>query len=293
MIDTDSRRKTILETQGEVIGLHEHDGGQISMRIYCPDIAEKALPGQFIHIRCSNWLQMRRPMSIMRASENGGWLEILFKKTGVGTEALSLCKPGESLKILGPIGNSFRLNNYLKHVILIGGGVGIPPLLFLAEHIKRINRNSSIIVFMGSEVPFPFKLTPSKIYVGSELGQAIASIPFLEDLGVPSRLASNQGFAGCYFGHVTNLASEYLRKLPCEKEEIEIFACGPNPMLIEAQKVAKAYAHRSQISVEENMACAVGGCAGCTIAIQSESDITMKRVCVDGPIFDGTSVIFS
>ena len=82
MMDTDSRRKTIVETQGEVIGLHEHDGGQISMRIYCPDIVEKALPGQFIHIRCSNWLQMRRPMSIMRASENGGWLEILFKKTG-------------------------------------------------------------------------------------------------------------------------------------------------------------------------------------------------------------------
>ena len=70
---------------------------------------------------------------------------------------------------------------------------------------------------------------------------------------------------------MTNLASEYLRKLPTEKEEIEIFACGPNPMLIEAQKVAKTYAHRSQISVEENMACAVGGCAGCKTAIQSES----------------------
>ena len=99
MIDTDSRRKIILETKGEVIRLHEHDGGQISMRIYCPDIVEKALQGQFIHIRCSNWLQMRRPVSIMRASKNGGWLEILFKKTGAGTEALSLCNPGEFLKI--------------------------------------------------------------------------------------------------------------------------------------------------------------------------------------------------
>ena len=293
MIDTDSRRKTILESLGKVIGLNEHDGGQITLRIHCPDIVAKALPGQFIHIRCSNWLQMRRPMSIMRASKHGGWLEILFKRSGAGTEALSLCKPGESLKILGPIGNPFRLNNYLKHVILIGGGVGIPPLLFLAEHIKKNNRHSSIIVFMGSEVQFPFKLKPSKIYIDSELGQAIAGIPFLEDLGVPSRLASNQGFAGCYLGHVTNLASKYLRKLNCEKEEIEIFACGPNPMLVETQKVAKAYAHRSQISVEENMACAVGGCAGCTIAIQSESEINMKRVCIDGPIFDGASVIFS
>ncbi len=289
---TDPRQNTIVETQGKVIGLNEHDGGQISMRIHCPKIVEKAHPGQFIHIRCSNWLPMRRPMSIMRASKLSGWLEILFKKTGTGTKALSLCKLEESLKILGPIGNPFRLNNYLRHVILIGGGVGIPPLLFLAEHIKKLNHDSSIIVFMGSEVPFPFKLTPSKIYIDPELGQAIAGIPFLEDLGVPSRLASNQGFAGCYLGHVTNLASEYLQKLDCEKEEIEIFACGPNPMLMEAQKVAKAYAHRSQISVEENMACAVGGCAGCTIAIQSESEITMKRVCVDGPVFDGASVIF-
>ena len=82
MIDTDSRRKTILETQGEVIGLHEHDGGQISMRIYCPDIVEEALPGQFIHIRCSTWLHMRRPMSIMRVSKHGGWLEILLRDWG-------------------------------------------------------------------------------------------------------------------------------------------------------------------------------------------------------------------
>ena len=144
---------------------------------------------------------------------------------------------------------------------------------------------------MGSEVPFPFKLKPSKIYISSKLGQAIAGIPFLEDIGVASRLASNQGFAGCYPGHVTNLAKEYLQDLSYDKEKVEIFSCGPTPMLIESQKVAKLYAHRSQISVEENMACAVGGCAGCTIAIDSEAGISMKRVCVDGPVFDGANAI--
>ena len=291
MRDTDLRENTILDTLGKVLRLNKHDAGQISMRILGPDIIEKARPGQFVHIRCSNWLQMRRPMSIMRVSKAGGWFEILFKKTGAGTEALSSCEIDDSLKILGPIGNPFRLNGYLEHAILIGGGVGIPPLLFLAEHIKRACRETSVIVFMGSEVPFPFKLKPSKIYISSKLGQAIAGIPFLEDIGVPSRLASNQGFAGCYPGHVTNLAKKYLQDLNCDKGKVEIFSCGPTPMLIEAQKVAKLYAHRSQISVEENMACAVGGCAGCTIAIDSEAGISMKRVCVDGPVFDGENAI--
>ena len=143
MRDTNLKENTIFETRGKVLRLNKHGGGQISMRILCPDIVEKAKPGQFVHIRCSNWLQMRRPMSIMRGSKEGGWFEILFKKTGAGTEALSSCKMDDSLKILGPIGNPFRLYGYLEHAILIGGGVGIPPLIFLAEHIKKAHRGTS------------------------------------------------------------------------------------------------------------------------------------------------------
>ena len=289
----DRNRNTITEVEGKVLQFTQHEGSQVSLRIHCPSIAERSKPGQFIHVRCSQWLEMRRPMSLMKASPKEGWIDILFKITGVGTKALSQTKPGDSLKVLGPIGTPFRLKNYRKHVVLIGGGVGIPPLLFLAEHLKKSTKGLSIIVFMGSEVNFPFKVRPSKIYMSTLRGEAIAGIPLLEDLGIPSRLASNQGFPGCYRGHVTDLAKEYFENLSEERENIEIFACGPEVMLIETQKIAETFAKRSQISVEESMACAIGGCAGCTIPVQTKSGLAMKRVCVDGPVFDGAEVILS
>ncbi|MEC9247643.1 MAG: dihydroorotate dehydrogenase electron transfer subunit [Pseudomonadota bacterium] len=286
-------RNSISQTSGEIIQVARHDGDQVSIRIHCPLIAKKAQPGHFVHVKCSESLEMRRPMSIMRAAEKNGWIEILFRVTGIGTKALSEQQKGDHLDILGPIGQPFRLKGYLKHLILIGGGVGIPPLLFLAEHLKKSNENITVIVLMGSETPFPFKISPSKIYVNSMPAEAIAGIPLLESMGTASRLATKQGFQGCYDGHVTELAKEYLNNLSIAKENVEIFACGPTPMLIEAQQLAEKYCERSQVSVEEYMACAIGGCAGCTVRVQTEAGLAMKRVCVDGPVFDGAEVILS
>jgi len=229
----------------------------------------------------------------MRASVKSGWIEILFRVTGIGTKALSENKKGDRLDILGPIGQPFRLKSYLKHLILIGGGVGIPPLLFLAEHLKKCTENITVVVLMGSETPFPFKISPSKIYMDSMPGEAIAGIPLVESMGIASRLATKHGFPGCYDGHVTELAKEYLNNLSIAKGNVEIFACGPTPMLIEVQKLAGKYSKRSQVSVEEYMACGIGGCAGCTVRVQTETGLQMKRVCVDGPVFNGADVILS
>ena len=147
------------------------------------------------------------------------------------------------------------------------------------------------MVLMGSEVPFPFPLRPSLIYVDGIPSEAIAAIPLLEDLKIPSRLASNQDYSGCYEGFVTDLATDYLENIRVTKEELEIFACGPTPMLIAIQKLAREYDVRCQLSVEEYMACAVGGCAGCTILVKTETGLQMKKVCVDGPVFNGDEVI--
>ena len=121
---------------------------------------------------------------------------------------------------------------------------------------------------MGSEIPFPFKARPSTILVPGIPAGSIAAMPLLDGWGVPSRLASKAGFAGCYDGFVTQLADEWLGSLDAAaKAEVEVFSCGPTPMLEAMAKVAAKHGVPCQVSLEEFMACAVGGCAGCTVKV--------------------------
>jgi dihydroorotate dehydrogenase electron transfer subunit len=111
-------------------------------------------------------------------------------------------------------------------------------------------------------------------------------MPLLEDWGVPSRLASGADFPGCFSGYVTELADHWLAALDEPTlQEVEIFACGPTPMLKAVAALAKRFALPCQVSLEEFMACAVGGCAGCAVQVQTPDGPAMKRVCVDGPVF--------
>jgi len=116
-------------------------------------------------------------------------------------------------------------------------------------------------------------------------------MPLLDELGVASRLASNAGYPGCYNGHVTELAARWLAALtPAELDEVAVYACGPTAMLAAAATLARAHALPCQLALEEFMACAVGGCAGCAVAVRTAQGRAMKRVCVDGPVFEAQSV---
>jgi dihydroorotate dehydrogenase electron transfer subunit len=231
-------------------------------------------------------------MSIMRVSKNHGWFDMLFKTVGVGTDLLSQRSVGDKISVLGPIGVPFKLENYRKRPILIGGGVGIPPMIYLAEHIKTQTASSQPIVLMGSEVPFPFQPRPSQIMSNQFPPGVLACMPLLEDWKVLSRLASNQGYSGCFNGFVTDLAKYILNLDASTTNEFEIFACGPNPMLQAVKMLASEFSLPCQISLEEHMACAVGGCAGCAVEIREGQKVAMKRVCVDGPIFNAETVVF-
>jgi dihydroorotate dehydrogenase electron transfer subunit len=119
----------------------------------------------------------------------------------------------------------------------------------------------------------------------------IAAMPLLEDWGIPSRLASLQGYAGTHDGYVTDLARHWLDALDNEaRAQVEIFSCGPHPMLEAVAKLAKEYELPCQVSLEEFMACGVGGCAGCVVQVETEQGPAMKRVCVDGPVFEAAQV---
>ena len=113
-----------------------HAGGQHVIRLECPAIAARARPGHFVHLRCDPALPMRRPMSIMRAGPD--WIDILFKVHGTGSGLLAGRRVGEVLSVLGPIGRPFRGSGYRRRPLLIGGGVGIPPMIFLAEHLRSL-----------------------------------------------------------------------------------------------------------------------------------------------------------
>jgi dihydroorotate dehydrogenase electron transfer subunit len=234
---------------------------------------------------------MRRPLSIMRADPQAGWIELLYKVLGSGTEALARRLPGESLSVLGPIGQGFEAHRARPRVLALGGGVGIPPMVFLAEELSRLGGHWKPLVLMGSEVPFPFRARPSHILVPAVPDAVIACLPALDELGVPSRLASLAGFAGCYEGFVTELADYWLSALnAAERAEVEIFACGPTPMLKAAARLAARHQVPAQVCLEEYMACGVGGCAGCAVAVHGPHGVAMKRVCVDGPVFAAASV---
>jgi dihydroorotate dehydrogenase electron transfer subunit len=165
-------------------------------------------------------------------------------------------------------------------------------MVFLAESLKsRSDANWKPLVLMGSEIPFPFRSRPSTILVPGMPGGVIACMPLLDDWDVPSRLASLAGFPGCFEGYVTDLADAWLSSLDAAAvAEVEIFACGPTPMLMAAAKVARRHGVPCQVSLEEFMACAVGGCAGCAVPVVTDAGLAMKRVCVDGPVFDANTV---
>jgi dihydroorotate dehydrogenase electron transfer subunit len=296
-------RDTIYLETARVISQHAHPAEQFVLRLAAPRCAARAEPGSFVHVSCDPAIPMRRPLSIMRANPRDGWIELLYKVVGPGLKALGARKAGDELSVLGPIGRPFTAHRERPRTLLIGGGVGIPPMIFLAERLKAEERSRGPrqrsdtasgwepLMLMGSEVPFPFRTRPSQLLVPGIPVGSIACMPFLEELEVPTRLASCADFPGCFAGFVTELADAWLGSLG-EKElvEVEMFACGPTPMLRSCAALARRYRLPCQVSLEEFMACAVGGCAGCTVAVRTPEGPAMKRVCVDGPVFDAETV---
>jgi dihydroorotate dehydrogenase electron transfer subunit len=293
---SNTNRGTIFLEEARVIQQTAFDAEQFVLRLEAPKCAARAEPGSFVHLTCGPRIPMRRPLSIMRANAQAGWIEVLYKTVGAGLQALAAHKAGDTISTLGPIGRPFTAHPQRPRALLIGGGVGIPPMIFLAERLRH-QRNTDPasdwkpLVLMGSEVPFPFRTRPSRIVVSGIPDGTIACMPLLEEWGIASRLASLSEFPGCFDGFVTQLAQKWLEALsPAGLAEVEIFACGPTPMLEATAKLARQYGVPCQVSLEEFMACAVGGCAGCTVLVQTPDGPAMKRVCVDGPVFDAYTV---
>lgn len=234
------------------------------MRLEARSIAENALPGQFLMARIGQGLDplLRRPFSIHAVYEER-YIEILYKVVGKGTRLLSQVGPGDDVDVIGPLGSGFRLNEE-RPSLLLGGGLGIAPLFFLAQHMKGKGGSGKTSVF-----------------VGARTGTEILCAEEFSELGLDVKVATEDGSAGIK-GLVTDLITdEILVQKPT------IFSCGPYPML-------RAVAHLSfnrnlpcQVSLETFMACGVGVCLGCVAEMKSGD---LVRVCKEGPVFEAGEV---
>ena len=238
------------------------------MKLYAPEIAYHAHPGQFIHIRCQNNITplLRRPMSIFDAKKE--WIEILYYVRGIGTSLLAQRKKGEKINIIGPLGHGFNISHH-HNIWLVAGGMGISPLYFLAQKLK--SENKSILLFLGINNISDLNIT--------KLINNIENI----------KISTNDGSYG-FKGYITELVEEYLNNnYDCiGTQTLKIYTCGPKPMLIKMQQLSERYNILCELSLEAYMGCGVGACLSCVCKTRKEN---YKKVCTDGPVFNANEVI--
>ncbi|MBI4974851.1 MAG: dihydroorotate dehydrogenase electron transfer subunit [Candidatus Omnitrophica bacterium] len=230
-------------------------------------------PGQFIEIRCSDDLNplLRRPLGLHRILKNG--IEVLYEVVGKGTALLSKKRKGESLDIIGPLGNGFDIKAGMgQATIIIAGGIGVAPLVSLAEEIARSPRPA----LHGREL---------YVLIGACKRSHILCEKDFKKLGAKVLIATEDGSKG-YKGLATDLLKDFLNPKPYILYPA-IYACGPNEMLKTVAWIAKDRRIPCQISLEERMACGVGACLGCAVKVKGGG---YKMVCKDGPIFNAEEI---
>lgn len=229
-----------------------------SFVLEAPSLAALAQPGQFANFRLPGHT-LRRPISICEIDGQRGTLRFVFQIRGEGTAELSKYSIGDSLEILAPLGKGFRTND--KKTLLIGGGIGVPPLLGAAKEL-----GGKAVAILG------FRNRTSVILEED-----------FSRMGAETLIATDDGSYG-FHGLVTQLA---------EKQDFEeICACGPMPMLRAVAKLARDRDVPCQISLEERMACGIGACLGCATPLLNEKgEQYFGHVCKDGPVFDYRKVV--
>ena len=244
------------------------------MRLESPYLAKNAKPGQFIEVRCMDGTEplLRRPLGCHRILKNG--VELLYEIVGKGTAILSKKVKGDTLDIIGPLGEGFSLPKLnaqypIRNTLLIAGGIGVAPMPALAEALRR--QKIKVTVILGAK-------KSAHILCDNEF----------KSLGCSVKIATEDGSKG-YKGLVTDILE---RTLADEKEQPgAIYACGPNGMLEAIWLIAKEKTISCQFSFESRMACGTGVCLGCPIKVRKELiDFEYRMVCKDGPVFYGDEI---
>jgi dihydroorotate dehydrogenase electron transfer subunit len=258
----------ILQKQIKIQANAKTIGNYYRLVIRFPEAARLVLPGQFVMVKAGKAEEplLRRPLSVHKI--NGPAIEILYEVVGKGTEILAKRKAGEYIDVVGPLGSGFQYRKPeagKQKPILVAGGMGVAPLVFLAQKLK----NSKGLVLIGAR-------TKKQVLCEKEF----------QKLGFDVKIATDDGSAG-FCGRVTGLLENILRNNPITQERNNlIYACGPRPMLKEISRLAGRYKIPAQISLEEHMACGIGACLGCVVKTQAG----FKRACKEGPVFSARDI---
>jgi dihydroorotate dehydrogenase electron transfer subunit len=235
-------------------------------------LASGLRPGNFVHIRVSQEMDplFRRAMSIY-SSENDTF-SVLFRAMGKGTGLLSKTREGDTVDILGPLGNSFDLPEEDETVILVAGGTGVPPLHFLAHWLL------SNCGFDGQQILF---------LCGISSADDLPLAEAVKHLGIQMRTSSDDGSVG-FRGYVSELLKIEVSSYNIKK--LRLYTCGPAPMLREISKICADQGIRCQVSLEGHMPCGIGTCLGCVVQSTRGRD-EFDRICKEGPVFDSNEVL--
>ncbi|MBU4477576.1 MAG: dihydroorotate dehydrogenase electron transfer subunit [Candidatus Omnitrophica bacterium] len=253
------------------------------MELAMPKISSLVKPGQFIHLRINNSFDplLRRPFSVNKVIKNkkGKVINIcvLYEIVGKGTSLLAEKCSGDILDVLGPLGNGFAFNDALlknKQIILVAGGMGIAPLLFLVERLKDKRTKNKPVIFIGSRTK-----------------RDLVCLDEFKKAGCIVKISTDDGSLG-FKGYVSELVENFLTNCQPLIPNPYIYACGPSPMLKKVQSIASEYNLKGQVSLDEMMGCGIGACLGCVVkaktsgAGEDDNQPVYKRICKDGPVFD-------
>jgi dihydroorotate dehydrogenase electron transfer subunit len=233
------------------------------------EVAAVARPGQFVMVRVRSGIDplLRRPFSVAGTKE-GEQVLILYRVVGKGTAIMAEAREGERLSLLGPLGKGFELPKSNQASLLVAGGIGIAPLLFLIQNLNS---------------------RPVQLMTGFVTADEIIGIDRVGDFPIDVSIATDDGTAG-HAGPVTDLMEVFLKDHSPEKDALSIFTCGPEAML---KKVAAMALHAElpcQASLEAAMACGLGACQGCAIKAPPNEKRAYYHVCADGPVFPVTAI---
>ncbi len=236
------------------------------MELRLPDSAEPAGAGQFVNVYLDDGAHLLpRPISVCRQERD--MLTLVYRVVGEGTGKLAALPAGALLRISSPLGNGYTLPER-GHVLLVGGGVGVPPLLGAALACRE--RGLAVTAAVGYR-------DKSGLFLAEELAAACGAF----------HLATDDGSAG-FRGNAVQLLGSLT--LP---EDTTVLSCGPKPMLRALADFCAEHGLPLQVSLEERMGCGFGACVGCVCKLSQNGETVQKRVCKDGPVFDGSEVIFS
>ena len=233
-----------------------------ALRVHFPELAAVAEPGQFVTMRVDEVLDplLRRPYSISRPI--GEECEFLYYVVGKGTNILARKRPGDTVDILGPLGNSFGLDGDYETAVLVGGGIGVAPFPFLTTRLIDIGKK--VVTFLGART---------------------AEMVLADNL-VNLQVATDDGTAG-FHGTVVDCMDAWFNERSLTKPKF--FSCGPTPMLAAVQSWAREKGVPCELSLESEMACGFGICQGCPVE-HRHADRTYALVCTDGPCFDAEDI---